>query len=119
MTDSARYCYSVDGESYDGVFATRETAIQRARRVAKESKVIWTAKVLRGITVLRGRDFVDELLDRMEEELSEEIAADETILVLSLDDRAALNKMILDFVERHGTFEAYGVTEIEKHEVML
>jgi len=63
---------------------------------------------------------VENMLERMEEDLFEEIGGDDDqIIIISPSSVEELGKMILEFVKEHATFNRSGVTKIQEHKEMV
>lgn len=128
MSTETKYCYSDDQEQFWSADATtREGAVEEARherlndREPGEAAIVWVGVQRDARTLLdtRHASLGEHFCDTMEEWLADDIAWDDRIVHLSKDDRAALGKLVVDFVAERGGFKAYGVREITEHEVTV
>ena len=121
------YCYSVDGENYNGDFDTREDALDGAAEdlaYAHEpgSEVtVYTGVQVHAMHTLRRCEkwLGDNLLETLDEWVADDIAADDRIIEMTPEATAALSKLILDYVEQHATFNRWGVDDVQEHKVVV
>jgi hypothetical protein len=115
---AGKFCYSTDEEEFYGEFDSREEALAEARG-CKDEGCVWTGVIKPAMSFLRRReDWIAEwTVERLDESLYDEIAADDCIIKLEPEKTKALGKLILDFLEQHASFSRWGVGDIQEHAV--
>jgi hypothetical protein len=122
------FCYSRDGESFQGRFKTREEAISEAEAEViddlhpGESSTIYTGEVRRAMHFLRKmeKNAGVHVLENLEQWLADNyIASDDQIIELSTEKTAELGRVIVDFIDANATFRRWGVEEVQEHEFIV
>lgn len=120
-----KWCYSLNEENFDGTYDTEEEAHEEAKSELNNDNepgsqcTYWigrTAHPIDKITTERELTFLGEyILERIEEDASEEIAADDQIFKMEPDDIKALGAMALAFVKEKAMAKFFGVNESKAH----
>lgn len=128
MSQTTRYCYSLDGERFqESDSSTREGAADEARYELLsdcEPGDIVTVYVgeKSSATEILGKDLATvggETCDRLEEWLAYEIGWDDRIVSLKQEEKAELGKLIVDYIESKSGFKAWGVKNSQEHQVTV
>lgn len=128
MSQTTRYCYSLDGERFqESDSFTREGAADEARYELLsdcEPGDIVTVYVgeKSSATEILGKDLENvggETCDRLEEWLADEIGWDDRIVSLTREEKAELGKLIVDYIESKSGFKAWGVKNSQEHQVTV
>lgn len=119
------WCYSTNEENFTGNCATEAEAHEEAKQQLNNDHepgrqcTYWigrTAHPIDKITTERERRLVGEvILERIEEDASEEIAADDQIFTMEPDDIEALGAMALAFVKEKAAAKFFGVDGSQAH----
>lgn len=119
------WCYSTNEENFTGNFATEAEAHDKVRQELNNDHepvtqcTYWigrTAHPIDKITTERELTFLGEyILERIEEDASEEIAADDQIFKMEPDDIKMLGAMVLAFVKEKATAKFFGVDGSQAH----
>lgn len=124
MTEKTKYCYSLDEEEFCGDFDSREDALADAIAEINDeyepgdTAVVWVGEVRHAMTWLRkwNHSTGERVIEELDQSLFNVISSEEAILEMSKEDKETLGNIILDFVEKHASFNRWGVSNIEKHE---
>jgi len=124
------YCYSL---SEDGTFTGQYKSIEDARgaahdELATEVDVGTTRTVYVGrcqpaaelVTAGRlGTWSIDHLLENIEDSLHDQIGWDDQIMEVSEEAKNDLAKLIETFLAERATFKAYGVADVQPHQITV
>lgn len=121
------YAYSLDEETYHGLYATREEAQGEANAARLsdgdepgDKATIWTGEVRTAVDVLRDhRWLVTHFIERLDEILADEIPSDEPILTIKPGHAADMQKALLDAVAEHCESHRYGVKNAQAHQIVI
>jgi hypothetical protein len=115
MTTKQEFCYSTDEENFHGGFATEEDAFAEACACTDPDCTVWTGEIVPAMSFLRKKMwFAEDALERMNDSLSDDIGGEDVPIKMSAENLAALNALILDFVEKHGDFRRWGVANVKE-----
>lgn len=114
---ATEYCYSTDGESYFGRFATREEAIGAAFDEADEGDVafedlpyVWVAEVKPAADCLSPSLLGDHVMEYVEESLFEEIGGEEPAFdAMTASQKTELGLAIIEWLRTNVTATRYGI----------
>lgn len=119
------WCYSTNEENFTGNFATEAEAHEEAKQQLNNDHepgtqcTYWIGRTVHAIdkiTTERELTFIGEcILERIEEDASEEIAADDQIFKMEPDDIKMLGAMVLAFVKEKATAKFFGVDGSQAH----
>lgn len=121
-------CYSTDEECYQRATSQdREGAALEAMddlvgmADTGEVRTVWVAEVKPAIEFLRAREcrIAEDAIERLEEFLVDEIAADDAIIKMPPHKVYDLGKLILDYLDEHAEFTRFGVANITQHQVTV
>lgn len=123
----ARYCWSTDGEAYRGDAPTREEALAEATAALGlleepgETRTAWTGVQRDAFHFLRKqeRSVGERLVEQLDEWLLDDIASEDPIISLDTDRCAELGKVVLDFLQAHASLGAWGVGDVQEHQVIV
>lgn len=129
-TLSPTYCYSL---SEDGTFTGQYESIEAARgaahdELATEVDVGETRTVYVGrcrpaaelVTAMRlDTWYIDKMLESIEDSLHGEIGWDDEIMEVSEEAKNDLAKLIETFLAERATFNAYGVADVQPHQITV
>lgn len=123
MSDTA-YCYSTNEEDYRGKCDSVEQALAEVSDEMSGNLdgdyTVWIGEVDEAADHIERRTgMAEDVIERLEESLHDEIGYDDTILEMSKERLAELDKIIRDFVVKHGTFNAYGVKNAKEHTITI
>lgn len=119
------YAYSLNGEEYYGKFASREAAIAEAEEVCGHDgygqRVVWTGRIVEASFFLRGGytaySLAENIIERADESLIDEIAADDCIISATDEQKAELGRLIVEWICTHCEFHRWGVKDVQEHEI--
>lgn len=125
-----KYAYSLDEERYHGQFDTVEEALAEAGQDAEydaleegaHTRTVWIGEVTEASEFLHKRNPVwvaDDILERAEEYLSDNIGWDDRIIDLSEDQRKELGTLVTDWLCSKANFMAYGIRNAKEHTVQV
>lgn len=113
------WCYSTNEENFTGNCATEAEAHEEAKQQLNNDHepgrqcTYWIGRTAHPIdkitTELELTLLGEDILERIEEDASEEIAADDQIFKMEADDIKALGAMVLAFVKEKATAKFFGV----------
>lgn len=113
------WCYSTNEENFTGNCATEAEAHEEAKQQLNNDHepgrqcTYWIGRTAHPIdkitTELELTLLGEDILERIEEDASEEIAADDQIFQMEADDIKALGAMVLAFVKEKATAKFFGV----------
>jgi len=110
-----KYAYSVDQEVYYGEFDSRQDALAAGKDCA-EGGVVWTAEIKQGIEYLDAQSVGAAIVEMLDEQLSDDIRADDAILELRADLCEKLGKQVLSFLRINAEWNAWGVKNVHEAE---
>lgn len=112
-----KYCYSYDEENYVGDFDSREEAYLEAEADQDEEQGIWTGVIKPAVDFLEGyKNVGDDIVERLDEQLWDDISSEDAIMELSSGHCDELGKMVVEFLKENASFNSWGVTDIVQHE---
>lgn len=113
------WCYSTNEENFTGNYATEAEAHEEAKQKLNDDNepgsqcIYWIGRTVHAIDKIATEQeltFIGEcILERIEEDASEEIAADDQIFKMEADDIKALGSMVMAFVKEKATAKFFGV----------
>lgn len=111
MTDgpAGDWSYSHDEERFHGQFNTKEEAIAEA--VSCGARFVGKVRDVREI--ISDRQIGDDIYERIGEILGEEIGEVAKVFTMTNDQRAALGKVVMDWIESGPGFNCWGVQDVE------
>jgi hypothetical protein len=122
---TGKWCYSTNEENFTGNCATEAEAHEEAKQQLNTDHepgsqcTYWigqTAHPIDKITTGRNLEMLGEyILERIEEDASEVIAADDQIFDMEPDDIKMLGAMVLAFVKEKATAKFFGVSGTKPH----
>lgn len=124
------YCWSLDEELYRGHCNSVEEALAEAVEEAYENNGVDAGKeitvyvgtvrpaadIVRGMNAKRLGAWIAE---RVEEDIGEEIAADDTVMDTTPVQDAEIGRLVLDWLADHAEFNAWGVDDAKEHRVIV
>lgn len=127
---TGKWCYSTDGEGYSGSFATQQEAQGAAIDHLEgddgedgDVRSFWVARCCHPLDVIdhdkRQQWTGDSILEQVDEWCADEVAADDWILDMTDEDKAALGKLVLDFIRSRAKVQYYGITDAVEHKHVL
>jgi hypothetical protein len=122
---TGKWCYSTNEENFTGNCATEAEAHEEAKQQLNNDHepgsqcTYWigqTAHPIDKIAGLRQIELLGEyILERIEEDASEEIAANDQIFDMEPDDIKMLGAMVLAFAKEKATAKFFGVSDTKAH----
>lgn len=118
------YCYSTDEERFHGDFGSRDDAIAEATQDDDPGSVVtvWSGEQKLAIDYLRGTieaGLCDHVEGYLDEWLADCIGWEDQIVKVPDDKRAGLGRLILDYLDEHSAFQAFGIVAVQEHEVAI
>ena len=121
-----KWCYSTDGECYNGRFAIEAEAHLAGKfRIDKDAGCsgnitydYWIAQCVHPLDTIR-QDIGDDVLEMLNERIADEIACEENSLDMTPEDVSAFNAMIIDYLREHCTVQQYGIKDPVKHQYII
>ena len=130
-----RYCYSIvaeHGEFFDAESDTREGAINTATAALQERPDMWpydpgqaaqiyTAEIVPAEEYLRVYQFSigTHAATHVDDELTDFIASEEPIVVLTDEQAEHLGRRIIDTLVEYGAFQGWGIKNVVAHDVVV
>lgn len=121
MSETIKYCFSTDGETYTGEFETREEALVEAKETynGNVDKAVWTAEILplKWADLIDGEQILTNIMDAAIDQVGEfgqDIYDNLDENELSGEIMQAINKIL---VERSGELTCFQVQNIQKHTI--
>lgn len=108
-----QYAYSRDEERYHGEYPSVEAAIDAALEDDIDGPV-YVGEVVPAASYLKNFSIADELEERAEEYLADYIGWDDHIIELSPEHRAVLDAMVVAFLQKYASYNAYGIAHSEQ-----
>lgn len=114
----AQFCWSADGERFEGRHASRDEALDEGREYADDGDgTVWTAEIVDPRTILDavGVD-VERIVDDIDVEIAERIGAEDRVVELEESRAATLASIVATFVREHGEWGSwFGVANVVEH----
>ena len=113
-TPAIKYCWSEDGEAYNGEHASVELAIQEAQAQCDFDPLteVWVGQVVPGRDLIKPVHIGDYLDEHICEMLCEETGDAAENFSLTREQQETLGQIVIDWVDLHGGFNCYGVQKI-------
>lgn len=108
------FCYSTDGERFDGRFDTREAALQEAREMYP-GLLIKTGKAIPARSYIDALSLGADIEEMIDSQLAGSIHWGDPIFELSPEKRVELGQLAYAFIMEHGEFNAWGVEDVQEH----
>ena len=121
------YCWSTDEEEFYGDCPSREAALSEAEADGLndpepgETATVWTGEIRPALYFLRDREYRigEQVVEQLDEWLIDDIASEDAIIDLAKDKQAELGKLILDYLEEHASFNRYGISKTQAHQITI
>lgn len=123
-----KLCYSTNQEDYHEAESKdcEGAALEAMNDLLGEAepgevRTVWVGEVKPAVEFLRSREcwIAEDVIERLEELLADEISADDTIIKMPPHKVYDLGKLILDYLEEHATFTRFGVANTTEHKVIV
>lgn len=125
-----KYAYSLDEERYTGQFDTIEEALAEAGQAAEDdaleedahTRTVWIGEITEASEFLRKRNPVwvaDDVLERAEDHLSDNIGWDDHIIDLSTEQRKELGTLVTEWLCKNANFFAFGIRNAKEYTVQV
>lgn len=116
---ATEYCWSLDGEGYNGPCDSIDQAISEAlqHEEVEVGRVIHLGRVKPIMEYLRKRGLAKYLVEDLDNDLCDDIAWDDAMVELASEHCRELDELILDYLEKHASFNCWGVERLREHTV--
>lgn len=126
---TGKWCYSADGESYRGQFASEKeaqgAAIDYLDGDGEEGDEVsfWIARCCHPLDVIDHDKRLlwtgERMLEQVDEWCADEVASEDAIFSMTYEDHVALGKLVFDFIRSRAKVQYYGITDPVKHKHVL
>jgi hypothetical protein len=127
-----KWCYSIDDETYEGMYESIDAAHGEAQsRIddetdetengeAREYSIGRCCHPMDKIeNYLNNGNFGSRIAEQVDEQLYNVVGGDDQIIDISHEDSIELGKLVYNFLKEKAHFSMYGVNDVTKHEYII